>query len=156
MQLTGSCYAFYALRKEQRVIPAKEKPPDCLVVAFFCKKIWSIVMKIDIISENKKQFIDLLLLADEQESMIDTYLKRGTLFVLYEQEYVKCVCVVTKEKERIYEIKNLAVHPDYKRQGYGTKMLEYIFDYYKKVCDILFVGTGDSPLTIPFYKSCGL
>ena len=35
MQLTGSCYAFYALRKEQRVIPAKEKPPDCLVVAFF-------------------------------------------------------------------------------------------------------------------------
>ena len=34
MQLTGSCYAFYALRKEQRVIPAKEKPPDCLVVAF--------------------------------------------------------------------------------------------------------------------------
>ena len=112
-------------------------------------------MKIDIISENKKQFIDLLLLADEQENMIDTYLKRGTLFVLYEQEYIKCVCVVTKEKEIIYEIKNLAVHPDYKRQGYGTKMLEYIFDYYKKVCDILFVGTGDSPLTIPFYKSCG-
>lgn len=37
MQLTGSCYAFYALRKEQRVIPAKEKPPDCLVVAFFSK-----------------------------------------------------------------------------------------------------------------------
>ena len=38
MQLTGSCYAFYALRKEQRVIPAKEKPPDCLVVAFFDEK----------------------------------------------------------------------------------------------------------------------
>lgn len=38
MQLTGSCYAFYALRKEQRVIPAKEKPPDCLVVAFFYYK----------------------------------------------------------------------------------------------------------------------
>ena len=41
MQLTGSCYAFYALRKEQRVIPAKEKPPDCLVVAFLCFKILS-------------------------------------------------------------------------------------------------------------------
>lgn len=112
-------------------------------------------MEIKIILENKKQFIDLLLLADEQESMIDTYLKKGTLFVLYEQEHIKCVCVVTKEKERIYEIKNLAVHPDYKRQGYGTKILKYIFQYYKEVCDVLFVGTGDSPLTIPFYKYCG-
>ena len=40
MQLTGSCYAFYALRKEQRVIPAKEKPPDCLVVAFLFVEEW--------------------------------------------------------------------------------------------------------------------
>lgn len=112
-------------------------------------------MEIKIISENKKQFIDLLLLADEQENMIDNYLERGTLFVLYEQEFIKCVCVVTKEKEGIYEIKNLAVHPDSKRQGYGTKMLKYIFHYYQKVCNVLFVGTGNSPLTIPFYESCG-
>ncbi|MFW6351868.1 MAG: GNAT family N-acetyltransferase, partial [Bacteroidota bacterium] len=31
-------------------------------------------MKIERIIENKKQFFDLLLLADEQESMIDKYL----------------------------------------------------------------------------------
>ena len=31
---------------------------------------------------NKKQYLDLLLLADEQESMIDRYLKRGDMFVL--------------------------------------------------------------------------
>ncbi|USF30805.1 GNAT family N-acetyltransferase [Clostridium sp. MD294] len=112
-------------------------------------------MEIKIVSENKKQFIDLLLLADEQQNMIDRYLERGTLFALYEKNCVKCVCVVTKEKKGIYEIKNLAVDTHYKRQGYGTKMLKYIFDYYKNVCDILFVGTGDSDLTIPFYKSCG-
>ena len=29
---------------------------------------------------NKKQYLDLLLLADEQESMIDRYLKRGDMF----------------------------------------------------------------------------
>lgn len=112
-------------------------------------------MEVKIISKNKKQFIDLLLLADEQENMIDMYLERGTLFALYEKNCVRCVCVVTKEKQGIYEIKNLAVDTHYKRQGYGTKMLEYIFDYYKDVCDILFVGTGESALTIPFYKSCG-
>ena len=39
-------------------------------------------MTITQITENKKQYLDLLLLADEQESMIDRYLERGELFVL--------------------------------------------------------------------------
>ena len=39
-------------------------------------------MEIKIVKEDKKQFIDLLLLADEQESMIDKYLERGELFAL--------------------------------------------------------------------------
>ena len=32
------------------------------------------------ISRNKKQYLDLLLLGDEQETMIDRYLERGDLF----------------------------------------------------------------------------
>ena len=39
-------------------------------------------MKIREITENKKQYISLLLLADEQESMIDLYLDRGTMYIL--------------------------------------------------------------------------
>ena len=48
------------------------------------------------ISRNKKQYLDLLLLGDEQEIMIDRYLERGDLFVL-EDNGIKAVCVVTKE-----------------------------------------------------------
>ena len=33
-------------------------------------------MKIEMIKENKKDYLDLLLLADEQESMIDKYLEQ--------------------------------------------------------------------------------
>ena len=40
-------------------------------------------MEIKQVSTNKKQFLSLLLLADEQESMIDRYLDRGDLFVMY-------------------------------------------------------------------------
>ena len=40
-------------------------------------------MEIKIIKENKRSFLDLLLLADEQESMIDKYLNRGEMFALY-------------------------------------------------------------------------
>ena len=39
-------------------------------------------MNIREIHENKKQFLPLLLLADEQEDMIDRYLERGTMYVL--------------------------------------------------------------------------
>jgi len=50
-------------------------------------------MKIEKIIENKKQFLDLLLLADEQENMIDRYLANGDLFALYDDD-LKSVCVV--------------------------------------------------------------
>ena len=112
-------------------------------------------MQIKIIYENKKQFIDLLLLADEQEYMIDTYLERGTMFVLYEKDCAKSICVVTEEKEGFCEIKNMATYPHCQRKGYGKKLLNYIFDYYSKKYTTIFVGTGESPLTIPFYESCG-
>lgn len=41
-------------------------------------------MKIKKISKNKKRFLPLLLSADEQESMIDRYLERGDMYVLYD------------------------------------------------------------------------
>ena len=67
-------------------------------------------MKIREITENKKQYISLLLLADEQESMIDLYLDRGTMYIL-EDDGIKCECVVTDEGCGILEIKNFATDP---------------------------------------------
>ena len=69
------------------------------------------------ISRNKKQYLDLLLLGDEQETMIDRYLERGDLFVL-EDNGIKAVGVVTKEGPEICELKNIAVTPIAQRQGY--------------------------------------
>lgn len=106
------------------------------------------------IKENKKQYLDLLLLADEQEDMIDRYLERGTMFIL-DDNGVKAVCVITKEKDKTIEIKNIAVNPEYHRNGYGKAMIGYVIKRYKNNYDILQVGTGDSPLTVPFYKKCG-
>ena len=111
-------------------------------------------MNIREITDNKKQYLSLLLLADEQESMIDRYLERGTMYVL-EDEGIKCECVVTDEGDGILEIKNIATDSDCQRRGYGKIMLEFIAEKYKDRYDILQVGTGDSPLTIPFYENCG-
>ena len=54
-------------------------------------------MKIIEVKENKKQYLDLLLLADEQEDMVDRYLDRGKMYVL-DDNGVKCECVITDEK----------------------------------------------------------
>lgn len=40
------------------------------------------MIRIKRVTENKKQFLDLLLLADEQKDMIDKYLPNGDFFAL--------------------------------------------------------------------------
>lgn len=111
-------------------------------------------MNIIKITENKKQYLDLLLLADEQEDMIDRYIDRGTMYAL-DDGGVKAVCVVTDEGGGILEIKNIATVPAYQGQGYGRQLIYFIMKQYKKEFKILQVGTGDSPLTVPFYEKCG-
>ncbi len=101
----------------------------------------------------KKEYIDLLLLADEQENMIDRYLERGEMFIL-EDSGVKAECVVTKEADGIYEIKNLAVRSDCQRKGYGRILIEFLFSYYTD-CKSMLVGTGDSSPALSFYQKCG-
>ncbi len=111
-------------------------------------------MNIREIKENKKQYLSLLLLADEQEDMIDRYIDRGTMYVL-DDDGVKCECVVTDEGEGILEIKNIATNPQYQGKGYARAMIDFICRKYKGEFSVLQVGTGDSPLTVPFYEKCG-
>ena len=111
-------------------------------------------MKISKMEDNKKRYMSLLFLADEQEDMIDRYLEKGTMYVL-EENGVKAECVVTDEGSKVLEIKNIAVLPECQRMGYGKRMIEFIEQTYRDNFRILRVGTGDSQLTLPFYKKCG-
>ena len=106
------------------------------------------------IKKDKKKYIKLLLLADEQEDMIDRYLERGTMFVL-EDQGVKAECVVTDEGNGVLEIKNIATEPVYQGNGYAKALIEFLAEKFRDRYSLLQVGTGDSPLTIPFYEICG-
>ena len=110
-------------------------------------------MKIRKVMHNKKEYMELLLLADEQEVMIDRYLERGDMFVL-EDGGVLAECVVTREGDGVYELKNIAVAPDCQRKGYGKQLIEFAFSYYGD-CERMLVGTGDVPSSLGFYHSCG-
>lgn len=103
---------------------------------------------------DKTKYMDLLLIADEQVSMIEKYLYRGEMFALCDDD-VKALCVVTQEQPGVYEIKNIVTVPKYQRKGYGQYLISSIADYYKNSGNELFVGTGDTPTILNFYEKCG-
>jgi GNAT superfamily N-acetyltransferase len=111
-------------------------------------------MRIERINDNKKRFLDLLLLADEQEDMIDRYLPDGDLFVLYD-DAVKSVCVVLPISDDTCELKNIATYESEQGKGYGRALINHIADYYKNDFQTMLVGTGETPGILSFYKSCG-
>ena len=112
------------------------------------------MIEIKIINENKRDFMDLLLLGDEQESMVEKYIDQGVLFALYDHE-LKGICLVTFPEEKTFEIKNVAVYPTEQRKGYGRILVEYALHYFRYSADTMLVGTGECDSTLNFYKSCG-
>ena len=102
-------------------------------------------MEFRTISDSKRAFLPLLLLGDEHEDMINRYLDGG----------LRAVCVVTEEEGGDFEIKNLAVAPESQRRGYGRAMVEHVARQCRGRGARLLAGTGDSPLTVPFYEACG-
>lgn len=135
--ITGRCYESKAFEIDKNTLEEFEKK----------------FINIRKVTDNKKQYLDLLLLADEQEDMIDKYLEQGEMFVL-DSYGVKAECVIVKETDGVYELKNIAVQPDYQRKGYGKYLIEYLVSNYQD-CKVLYVGTGDCPSSLSFYHSCG-
>ena len=111
-------------------------------------------MKIERINENKKQFLDLLLLADEQEDMIDKYLSIGDLFALYDDD-LKSVCVVAPINGETCELKNIATYEEHQGKGYGRALIKFVSDFYKNSYKTMLLWTGDVPWILSFYESCG-
>ena len=109
-----------------------------------------IITKVD---KDKKQYLPLLLIGDESEIMIDRYLDSGTLYVGLFNGKPIAVCVTVNLDSDTVEIKNLAVETEYRKHGYGRRMLEYVESQHPNKRIIL--GTGETPSTLRFYKSCG-
>jgi len=106
------------------------------------------------VTENKKDFLALLLLGDEREDDIDKYLDRGEVFALYDGD-AKSVCVVTDEGDGVLEIQNIATDRRCQRHGYGSKLIGYVAGHYAGRYDKIILGTGDVPGVLAFYARCG-
>ena len=103
---------------------------------------------------DRYRYFPFLLMADESEEMIGRYVERGDMLMLRDA-VPRGLCIVTDEGDGILEIKNLVIYPESRGMGYGRSFIEGVAAMYRDRYRILQVGTGDSPLTIPFYERCG-
>lgn len=104
---------------------------------------------------DKKDYLDLLLLADESEDMIERYLEEGWLFVL-DDDGVKCEAVVLALNSEECELKNIATYPEHQNKGYGEAMIDHLSKLYLNgAFKTMYVGTGDAPKILRFYERCG-
>lgn len=67
-------------------------------------------MEIRQVKADKKKYLNLLLLADEQEDMIDKYLERGEMFVL-DDDGVKANALLRKSQMVFMNLKALPFCP---------------------------------------------
>lgn len=113
------------------------------------------VMDIERITDKKRDYMEMLLLADPQESMIDRYLDQGEMYVLYDHGRAVTAAVVADLGGGKCELKNLSTIPEEQRKGYGRYMIHFLCEHYSGRYDLMYVGTGNSPDTLGFYHACG-
>lgn len=113
-------------------------------------------MKIIKLEGNKEQYLDILLIGDEDEAMINKYLDDSELFGLFVNNQLSTICAILDIDKNSAEIKNLATYPKFQNQGFASKLLEYIFEEYKNAgFKSLILGTSENEITLNFYKKKG-
>lgn len=105
-------------------------------------------MEIREITGDKRRYLPLLLVGDEQEEMVMRYLPHGSLFVCFDpRTRAPSPVVAPSPRATGYcELKNLAVEPCRQRQGHGRRMVAFVVRRYaEQGYRTLRVGTAKRP-----------
>ncbi len=112
-------------------------------------------MKIQQIRREKDEYIDMLLMADPQKEMIESYLDKSEMFALINGGDVCTVCVVELLKNRKCELKNIVTRKEDRGKGYAKYMIRHVCEHYGNRCDTMYAGTGNRKKTLEFLGKCG-
>jgi len=100
--------------------------------------------------------IRLLLLADPSEDKIRSYLPRSRCFVALSDAVAVGACVVQSRGSETYELMSIAVPPAHQRAGYGSELLRWVIDFFRRQgARQLEVGTGTFGYQLAFYQRHG-
>lgn len=105
------------------------------------------------VKNDKKKYLDLLLLADPSEEMVDRYLEAGDMFVMFLGVTPVCEAVAAGLNGGDCELKNLATAGPFQKRGYAGRMISFLSDFYRPRYRRMLVGTSEG--NFRFYRSCG-
>ncbi len=103
-----------------------------------------------------KSMMQLLLMGDPNETSINSYLTECKIFIC--QYNNACIGIALLHvKNQTFELKNIAVLPDYQNKGVAKALISHIKALAKSLgADQLEVGTGNSSLAqLSLYQKCG-
>ena len=135
------------------------KPADALDMAEVHMRSWEVAYKdiipMEYIKEKNATRPDLFKRIITDENTTQYVIQKG-------DKTVGIMCVVDMPQdddadENVCELEGIYLHPDYYRQGIGTKAMEYAFDiarYWKKTVMTLWVFSENTG-AIKFYEKCG-
>lgn len=114
-------------------------------------------MRIESITSDRERFLDLLLLADPSKEIVSSYIGRGYLFVLFEEEQALGVLHLDPLENNVIEIKNIAIKAGAQGKGWGKQLIAHAIDFCQtKGFEKIIVGTGNSSIgNLAFYQKAG-
>ncbi len=115
-------------------------------------------INLNIVAETDAEaFMDLLLLADPSAALIIEYLTDGTLYSARWDGVVVGVFVLLPVDDARWELKNIAVAPEWQKKGVGKALLNAAIEEARRAgAKHLDVGTGNSSIDhLAFYQKAG-
>lgn len=107
--------------------------------------------------DNRHQYINFLLLADEDETIINQYILEGEMYAISYKGTEIGVSLFTFPSIETVEIKNLALSPAFRGKGIGRQVLHKAAQVFKerRFRDMI-AGTSNSSIeNLAFYQKAG-
>lgn len=107
--------------------------------------------------ENRSRYLDYLLLADENEIVVNKYINDGEMYSIHFKNDIVGVVLFTYHSNQVVELKNIALDPKYRGRGLGKVVIAEAFKKFKrKGISKVIAGTANSSIgNLAFYQKVG-
>ncbi|TFE01598.1 GNAT family N-acetyltransferase [Jeotgalibacillus salarius] len=107
--------------------------------------------------EQRNDYIDWLLLADDSKNAVLSYLEDGDLYAVHTQGMIVGVVLLILLSKSTVELKNIAVAADFRGKGIGKAVIEEVVQMNaEKGFTSMVVGTANSSIeNLVFYQKAG-
>ncbi|WLR48730.1 GNAT family N-acetyltransferase [Halobacillus litoralis] len=75
-------------------------------------------------TKDRRLFMADLLLADESETIVESYIDDGVFYTIYLKDGHIGVCLFVFPEENTVEIKNIALQEAYRGKGFGKRVID--------------------------------